>query len=467
MPLFANVQHQNSFNDELYQDRPWKKFFKNEKNPEFYIPKFKTISLLNNAEIKYLSFPKQELLSFVITIKGSESLEDSKTNGITSLWLNVLENSLKEHVINLERHGTQWSLDKKEEWIVLTIRSLKNYFISDLSEILDFLNSPEWNANFLEIEKKNHLRFISELSENPNQLAFILTEKIMWKNHPIRGRKIPRKLDFTIDQINQWHKKQISSNHIFFYMLTDQTEIEPIISLLNSFLKKLPKTYDQSYPEYKHKPITNKEPKPILYHYHKEIPTSVILFAAPGIAHNHPDYYAYKLANHIIGGDSFNSVIPKKIRVENGWAYSSYSFYQSGRTNGSTYIFSQSSYQYTSNVLKEIQNILKDQSYLNEKNIEHAKKTSINRFVFLYRNHYELMMQKIMIAQDDLSENFLSDFTKELKKTETLQIQKSGQKYFSPNIFNVFIVGPASIAKSSYIQKNYQYHQANLKDILE
>lgn len=465
--ISGEVHHQKVFNDQLYNHRPWQKFFQSEKNIDsiqFNIPAFNKVDLKKGTSIKYLNLPEHEPVSFVMTIKGGAFSEPEKDTGIHSVWISVLENSIKDQLDQLELHGTQWSLNQSEEWTTLSIRALDEYAISDIESLLNFFASARLDEKFLKIARQKHLRFIADIENNPATLAFLLAEKKIWGNHPYRSRKIPRKIDFTIDDIKKWHYKQITSGNLYFYSTIDFNN-KSLIKTLNSFLTGLNKkpVYVPVKKSVKNLPAQ----RPVIYHFHKEIPTSVILFAARGMAHKNKDYYSYKIANHIIGGDSFNSIIPKKIRVENGWAYASYSFYRSGRIDGSTYIFSQSSWHYTPSVLKEIIHILNNQEYLNEERIKHTKQSSTNRFVFLYKNGHDLLMQKINIEQDNLSESFLSEFTQKMNQTKISSIREAGKNYFSSNNFSIFIVGPAKIAEDPWLKKNFNYKEVTLRDILQ
>lgn len=57
----------------------------------------------------------------------------------------------------------------------------------------------------------------------------------------------------------------------------------------------------------------------------RPFPQSTIAFGQPGLARNHPDYYAALVVNHVLGGGSFVSRLFQQVREERGLAYSIYS----------------------------------------------------------------------------------------------------------------------------------------------
>ncbi|TVR95440.1 MAG: insulinase family protein [Rhodospirillales bacterium] len=54
----------------------------------------------------------------------------------------------------------------------------------------------------------------------------------------------------------------------------------------------------------------------------RPFPQSTIVFGQPGIARDHPDYYAALVVNHVLGGGTFVSRLFHEVREERGLAYS-------------------------------------------------------------------------------------------------------------------------------------------------
>ncbi len=54
----------------------------------------------------------------------------------------------------------------------------------------------------------------------------------------------------------------------------------------------------------------------------REIPQTVVRFAAPGISRKDPDFFAALVVSYILGGDGLNSRLAETVREKNGLAYS-------------------------------------------------------------------------------------------------------------------------------------------------
>jgi zinc protease len=52
-----------------------------------------------------------------------------------------------------------------------------------------------------------------------------------------------------------------------------------------------------------------------------DVPQAVVMFGAPGIARNDPDFMAAYLVNHILGGGSFTSRLYRELREKRGFVY--------------------------------------------------------------------------------------------------------------------------------------------------
>jgi zinc protease len=59
---------------------------------------------------------------------------------------------------------------------------------------------------------------------------------------------------------------------------------------------------------------------------HKSIPQSRVMFGAPGLKRNDPDWYAAYVLNYVLGGGGFASRLNEEVREKRGLAYSVYSY---------------------------------------------------------------------------------------------------------------------------------------------
>jgi zinc protease len=58
----------------------------------------------------------------------------------------------------------------------------------------------------------------------------------------------------------------------------------------------------------------------------RDVPQSQVMFGEAGLRRDDPDYYAAYVANHILGGGGFTSLLIEEVREKRGLAYSVYSY---------------------------------------------------------------------------------------------------------------------------------------------
>ncbi len=458
--VLPDVSHRQDFSGYDAKDRPWYPLLK-KNSPPLEIPRFHQSTIAGNIPVYSLPENKSLLRSIFIRLDGGMTEENH--NGLTRFWADVWLENGKRLLPAIGEHGTSWEVSVDDDHVMIRIYGLADYFFEDTLAILEYLLLPRWDEKILVAEKNKYEQEIKDLKENPAGLAFQYARRIVWKNHPVRGRRIPSSLAFSLTDLEKRHKEMVARNRVSVFSSFPLEEkkfkdvLEKTLAKLSAnspIARKLSNVSPENFP--------GKTP---VYHYVMDIPTSVILYAGPGVSHGDHQYYAYKLANHIVGGDSFNSVIAKKIRVEKGWAYAAYSYYESGKYDGTTYFFIQASGEYAAGVLGEMGKIQKSGDYMTPEKLEHARSSVSNKFVFLYSTLHELLQQKIAIYNDGLPEEYLETFIPQIQSVTLEQWKNAKENYFSGKNMPVILVGPQSIKTA--IGTEYNYRIIKWEDLVE
>jgi zinc protease len=178
----------------------------------------------------------------------------------------------------------------------------------------------------------------------------------------------------------------------------------------------------------------------------KEIPQTTVIYRAPGMKHTDPDYYALRILDFLLGGDSFNSYLTQKIRTEKGWAYTAYSSFDTDDFTGSVTLFTQTANNNLPDVLALIDSILaQPKQYIDAKKIEQAKLSLRNKFVFLFENPAQYMKLYLQLKWDGLPETYLADYVKNLRKVTETDVLRVARKYYRPENFTVLLCGPKDV----------------------
>ncbi len=437
--------------------RPWEKFIKTEKESKTIYPKIQTIRLSNGIQVYYLKgsiVPKARLR---IIIQGGLIEEVKEKIGLTELWGNsIVYSGSSKHTqeklsSQLEDHASSFVFNNNTKFSSFGFTALSNFFEEDLKMILEVINNPRFKPKDVELIRKQKIQTIKKRRENPATLGKLGAHFIYWGSHP-RGAFSTKKTISRIkhSDIKNWHEKVWLRSRIKV-LLTGDININSIIKILNKYLiqnNKDQKTFDINDLESLMKVSSGfiKKKQGTTYHIYKQVPQSTIIWRAQGIPHHSKEYFALKIFNFILGGDSFNSFLAQDIRARRGWAYSVYSSYSSDKYGGYINIMAQTSNINVPSLMKRLQEILeKPEIFINKNKIKQAKKSIRNKFVFLYQTRFEFLNNIMMLKRHGLSDNYLSTFLKNIDQVSLNDVLKVARKYYTPHQFFKIIVAPKNL----------------------
>jgi predicted Zn-dependent peptidase len=347
----------------------------------------------------------------------------------------------------LESRGSEFTFNASLERSIFSLSSLSEYFENDLDMVSDVIKNPEFSKDDLNLLRAQTLQGIKKRTENPASMAYIASHLILWKDN-IRGLISTEKTISSIDRnhLLKWNSNMISAERMSM-LITGDFEIQKVKKILNKVFGKYPKgklIFDQNLLEVKN--LTARKGNGIIYSQKKEIPQTTIVFSAPGIAHSDPDYYALKLYDYLLGGNSFNSYLTQIIRVKNGWAYSVYSTYQTSGFAGSISIFTQTQNQNVPDVVREIGEILKSpERFIDDQKLKEAKNSISNSFVFFGETPEKMAGLQLSLLWDNLDDSYLKNFLNNINRVTIEDLKRVSNKYYTPDNFFISIVGPDSV----------------------
>lgn len=155
------------------------------------------------------------------------------------------------------------------------------------------------------------------------------------------------------------------------------------------------------------------------------------------------DFYAMELINHILG-NSFSGRIIQRIRVQLGLAYSPGARYISGfGFPGLFYMFTQTR---NDRVVDVIEAMIEEAHKIRDvkipfQELQHAKSSYINSFVFSYDSNRELMRTLAEYKMFDVPFEHLENIVPNIKELTQDDIQRVAKEYIRPDLFSIVITG--------------------------
>ncbi|MFN3604288.1 MAG: M16 family metallopeptidase [Leptonema sp. (in: bacteria)] len=422
----------------------------------YSLPKI-TIENLSEYETLYLyPIPTLPLVNISIVIEGGFLQEPNELRGLypilLELWQNGGTNQKTGEKVSeeLANYGAEVSFSVKSDHILISFSCLKKNFQPAFEIFKELLLYPNFSEDKL---KTIQFKFIDSLQRRNDKPEKIASRKIMellfYPNLPVESiskdhvEKISRELILT-------NYKEILKQRRMHIAVDGDIEGIPIFDLFkeisknfgpiqNPFMVKKIKRNPKGYEKLKHQILIVE----------KNVPQSVIVLGTLLPPYNSEEFYSLMLGNYILGGGSFVSKMMREIRVNRGLAYYSYSSVKFYSDVGHFLAISGTTSSQTKETLKIMFQMINDfSSLLSDQELQIAKDSITNSFIFEYNNPSRVLYMEILNRINDLPENFMEVFSEKIGKTSKQKAISSFKKYiFQKNLW-ILIVGPKEIQES-------------------
>lgn len=405
--------------------------------------------VLDNGMVLYL-LEDHDLPVFRISarIRTGEIYEPAEKAGLANLVGNVMRRggtkSRSFEQINEELEFIAASVETQigRESGSASLSVMKKDIDKGLEIFADVLMNPEFSEEMIRKEKDEILEDIRRENDNPSQIVFREFRKILYKaDHPysrnIKGYKdtIER---ITRDDMVVFHKKYFHPNNIIMGISGDfdSKEIVERIKIVFSEWKN----EEIHFPEVS---AVEKEFKRSINYIYKDVNQATVVFGHIGINRLNEDFFPINIMNFILGEGGFTSRIASKIRSDEGLAYSAYSAFHTPRDLGfffaSCQTKSESTVRAISLALDEVRKIREEQ--VDDEELELAKDTYINQFIFKFTSSASIVSQMIDIEYEGLPLNYLENYVENIKKVTKEDIARVAKEYLRPDDIKLLVIG--------------------------
>ncbi|MBE8220473.1 MAG: insulinase family protein, partial [Alphaproteobacteria bacterium] len=173
---------------------------------------------------------------------------------------------------------------------------------------------------------------LNRAAQDPEQLAAQNLYQLMFREHryglPTQGLA-QNVAAFTRSQIQARHKKVMRRDNLVLAVVGN-INADTLRAVMNSVFNDLVGARGEAVgvvpdvaPNVAPNVVVPLEAEGI--HITRKGPQTTLFFGQKGVARNDADFFAYYLANHILGGGGFTSRLVEKVRNEKGLAYGVYS----------------------------------------------------------------------------------------------------------------------------------------------
>ena len=337
--------------------------------------------------------------------------------------------------------GAKFSVNAYRDMFTVRMRVLSDpqKLNPAIEMMLHVLNHATFNNSGLNLVLNNTKIGQKQIQENPNRLMNIRFYRAIYGKHPYAEPSVGTNgsiQKITPELLVQFRKQLLVAQNMNI-AITGNLSTEQATQLGNLITQnlaqgekaaELPEPLDQTDFNIQYIPYQSTQ--------------AHIMMGHLGIRREDPDRIALEVANQMFGGNGFNSVLMKELRVKRGYTYGAYSTLSSTQARG---LFSLSYSTQQDQMMESIRvthQALIDfvRQPIQRKVLEETKEGMLRSFPMTFSSNANINAQLAAIAFYHLPSNYLSDYQQQLSQITAKQVQTALQKHIRADRLTLVIV---------------------------
>ena len=343
----------------------------------------------------------------------------------------------------LEARGARIETGMNENSGTAELWCLKQDFPDVFKVFADVLRNPAFAEDKIAIAKNQVATGIMRRNDNPVGIMFREFAKVVYgPDSPYaRTPEFATLEAISRDDLVAFHKKYYQPNRIILG-LTGDFDSKEIAKRVKDVFGTWPKGPEVKDPAAAYRTSV----KPGIYYIQKDDMTqSDIMLGHLGIQKNNPDIFAVDVMNEAWGG-SFASRLFSNVRSKKGLAYAVTGSIDShydypGMFNVWMTTKTETTAAGIDALNEEIDALAK--SPLTAEEVQRAKESILNSFIFNYDSKSKILSQQITYAYFGFPPDYLSRYRQNIEKVTPEDVNRVAKKYIHKEQIAVLVVGPA------------------------
>jgi len=321
-----------------------------------------------------------------------------------------------------------------------------------LDLLQEILAGPTFPEDRFQLEKKKVLSQLQAMEDDPQTVAANRLRHWIYRGSPLQFPVLGLQKsvsDLQVDQLKKFHLQQYSPQSTILVIVgaVDSSEV------ISQSEDRFSNWKNPHYSRVKIAPFERQE-APIIDECFMEKEQITILLGHLGVTRDNPDYYALQVMDIILGcGPGFTSRIPRKLRDEQGLAYSTYSSitHSSGLYPGSFVAFISTSpenrQQALDGLLSEIENLAVHG--ITSEELATAQDFLTGSFVFKFQSDQNVAQFLLATELFKLGEDFPEQYPQLIRTIQCEDIKRVARQYLDTVNYTTVIVGPTHPSSST------------------
>lgn len=321
-----------------------------------------------------------------------------------------------------------------------TINSLSSNLDESFALFMDMLKRPGFDEAKTAIYRAEALESLKQRNDNAASISGREWAALMYGEDHFEAREPTRQSleSITIDDMRDFHAKVFNRANLIIGVSGDFEE-SAMLEMLEKATADMPRGTPNPEP-----PAPTAQVKPGVYYVEKDIPQGRVLIGQRGINRDHPDYFPMLLLNDVLGGGGFTSRLTKRIRSDEGLAYSAGSvniapYYYPGQWRAGFQSKSRTVAFATKIVFDELERVRTEP--IGEEELNVAK----NQFIETFPRTFESRQAIVNVFIDDERTNRPRDYWQtyrdKIRAVTAQDMLQAAQRHLDPKNLAILVVG--------------------------
>ncbi len=314
--------------------------------------------------------------------------------------------------------------------------------------LADLLRRPRFDEQRMELSRRQMLEAIRRQNDEPGAIAQRHLRRALYGDHPLgRTPALDTVQAISGKDLLDFHRRYVLPNNLWLAISGD-FDPEEMEQMLDRFFGDWPlQPFEPQYIQPLSAPI-----EPSVLAISKDVPQTTVLLGQRGITKDHPDLYALRVMNFILGGGGFNSRLMREVRSNRGLAYSVYSFFQVGRRLPGLFV---AGCETRTATVDEVVGLMRQEMRriseepVSDEELEIARESLVNSFVFAFEDPHEVVRQALRLDYYGYDRDFLQRYRDRLAAVTSEEVLAAARQHLHWDGQTIVLVGEQTGATQS------------------
>ncbi len=422
-------------------------------DPKFNLPAIQKSKLDNGLEVWLVQQNELPIISMSMVLETGSTNDPSNKSGLNAVTSSLLNDGTKTRTADdisneLQSIGAILFASDNDDSSSVRLQTLAKHLDKALDLFADVIQNPVFPEKEVETYKTRALTSLLQRRDNPNAIANLVYNKILYGDQHPYGISINEASvkAITRDDLVKHHDTYYRPNNATLIVVGD-TDIKTLKAKLNKQFAgwKASKITPSTLPDVK------SIDKATIYLVDKPgAAQSIINIGQVGVPRNSDDYFPLLVMNQVLGGQ-FSARLNMNLREDKGYTYGARTGFSFRRGAGpfvaNAGVQTKSTKESVIEFLKEL-NGIRGQIPVTQTELEHNKQSLIRSFPRGFETVGQIGGRLDDIVVYDLPESYYNDYITKINSVTLADVNRVANKYLTPDKMAIVIVGDKSVIDS-------------------